>query len=598
MTPGVNSVRATFTAIMFLVFLSMPLLSDDSCSKSGVAVGFSLELPEGQEELRNLLTSVSRLQEKKGSCLTSLARLDASLEADIEMFRRVLRSEGYYGASVDSRVENVGNRANLLIVVRPGTRYMIDAVSVTFRTEGEERTIEGVAAPLPKGAAARSEDVLAAEYRVLTALGDKGFPFALADERQVVIDHALKTAVVHYVIDPGPEVEFGPVVYDGAERTEESYLSRLIPWPEGGAVRRSHMDEFRSRLQGTGLFTSVSVGVKQDDVSEGSVPVAVDLEETPPRRIELGAGYSTGEGFDVEASWTHKNAWGRGENLKFSTVIGETEQTVSASLRKPHFRRFGQSSILRSRFGREDTPAYKAHLLEAFAGIERRFNDRFVGSIGLSGKATQVREDGERDEFVLAGVPLGIGFDTSNSLLDPRRGVRVHFRVQPNISLINDSFVFVTNELKASGYWQLKGLDNVVFAARTRIGATFGPANERIPLPERFFAGGGGSVRGFPYQALGTLDDDGDPIGGRSVAEVAFETRVRVSETISLVPFVDGGAVYNDTLPEFGSFRWGTGLGVRYHTSIAPVRLDVAFPLGRREGENVVAIYLSIGQSF
>lgn len=598
MTPGVNSVRATYTAIISLVLMSAPLLADDSCSKGGVTVGFSLELPEGQEDLRELLTSVSRLQEKKGSCLNSLARLDANLEADVEMFGRVLRSEGYYGASVDSRVENVGERANLLIVVRPGTRYTIDAVSTTFKNEGEDQPMDGVTAPLAKGAAARSEDILAAEYRLLTSLGDKGFPFALADERQVVVDHALKTAAVHYNIDTGPEVDFGSVAYDGAERTEESYLSRLIPWPEGGLVRKAHMDEFRSRLQGTGLFRSVSVTVKQDDVSDGTVPVAVELKETPPRRIELGAGYSTGEGFDVEASWTNKNAWGRGENLKFSTIIGETEQTVSASLRKPHFRRFGQSSILRSRFGREDTPAYNAHLFEAFAGIERRFNNKLVGSIGLTGKATQVREDGERDEFVLLGVPLGIGFDTSNSLLDPRRGVRVHFRVQPNVSLINDSFIFVTNELKASGYWQFKGLDNVVFAARTRIGATLGPTNERIPLPERFFAGGGGSVRGFPYQALGALDDDGDPIGGRSVAEVAFETRLRVSETISLVPFVDGGAVYDDTFPEFGSFRWGTGLGVRYHTSIAPVRLDVAFPLGRREGESAVAIYLSIGQSF
>ncbi len=598
MTPGVNSVRTTYAAILSLALMSAPLYADDGCSKGGVVVGFSLELPEGQEDLRDLLTSVSLLQEKKGNCLSSLARLDANLEADVEMFKRVLRSEGYYSASVDSRAENVGDRANLRIVVRPGARYKVSAVSVTFTNEGEEQPVSGVSAPLPEGAAARSEDILAAEYRVLTALGDQGFPFAMADERQVVIDHALKTAAVHYNIDTGPEVNFGTVAYEGADRTEESYLSRLIPWPEGGPVRKSHMDEFRSRLQGTGLFRSVSVAVQEKDAKGGTVPVAVALEETPPRRIELGAGYSTGEGFDLEASWTNKNAWGRGENLKFSTVIGETEQTVSASLRKPHFRRFGQSSVLRSRFGRESTPAYKAHLLETFAGIERRFNDRFIGSLGLSGKATQVREDGERDEFVLLGVPLGIGFDTSNSLLDPKRGVRLHFRVQPNLSLINDSFVFVTNELKAAGYWHFDELDNVVFAARTRIGATFGPANERIPLPERFFAGGGGSVRGFPYQALGPLDDDGDPLGGRSVAEVAFETRLRVSDTISLVPFIDGGAVYDDSIPEFGGFRWGTGLGVRYHTSIAPVRLDVAFPLGRREGESAVAIYLSIGQSF
>ncbi|MFC3053586.1 autotransporter assembly complex protein TamA [Kordiimonas pumila] len=556
-------------------------------------------MTEPNERLRDILMSVSVLNEKTGQCLRSIARVESNLQSDVDSFQRVLRSEGYYAASVDYKALRGDKSVDVSVAVYAGVLYKIDSVSFSFAgaEKGDTENIQ-LEAVLKKGEPASAADIVATEQVLIFGLLEQGYPFAEAGERSVTVNHATASVAVNYVLQNGPKTKLGETIYEGLDRTEASYLERLKPWQEGDLYTRSEVDEFRSRLMATGLFRLTTVTLQQPNEGTDIAPIVVNAEEAPPRRIEAGAGYSTGEGFELETSWTHRNTWGRGENLKFSMKLGESEQTLEADLRKPQFKRYGQTAIFNARTGRESTPAYKSHIFESYAGLERQIGKRWIGSLGVSGKATQVREDGEHDEYVLLGTPLGLSYDTSDVLLDPTRGIRLNLRLGPNMSLIGDRFFFLTSELKGSAYWQPDFMSSVTFAVRGRAGMTFGPDQDRIPLTERFFAGGGGSVRGYSYQGIGPQDEDGDPLGGRSVLEVGFEARVRVSTSISIVPFLDGGALYTDQIPTFNGFRWGTGLGLRYHTSIAPVRLDVAFPLDRREGDSAVAVYLSIGQSF
>ncbi len=138
-------------------------------------------------------------------------------------------------------------------------------------------------------------------------------------------------------------------------------------------------------------------------------------------------------------------------------------------------------------------------------------------------------------------------------------------------------------------------------AGRVRAGSIVGESRAEIPASKRFYAGGGGSVRGYQFKKVGPLDDENDPIGGRSVIELSAEARFRVSERIGLVPFVDGGAVF--TNPDFSTegddtIRWAAGLGGRYFTVIGPIRLDVAFPINKRDVDDDFQFYVSIGQAF
>jgi translocation and assembly module TamA len=141
----------------------------------------------------------------------------------------------------------------------------------------------------------------------------------------------------------------------------------------------------------------------------------------------------------------------------------------------------------------------------------------------------------------------------------------------------------------------------VVVAGRVRLGTIFGASLFNIAPSRRLYAGGGGSVRGYGYQQLGPKDVDGDPIGGRGLAEFALEARVRLKQfggNFGVVPFFDGGTLTSSAQPDFSHWRYAAGLGVRYYSLFGPIRIDVGVPLNRQRGDGPFAVTVSLGQAF
>ena len=127
-----------------------------------------------------------------------------------------------------------------------------------------------------------------------------------------------------------------------------------------------------------------------------------------------------------------------------------------------------------------------------------------------------------------------------------------------------------------------------------------GEATATLPANHRLYAGGAGSIRGYEFQKAGPLDANNDPLGGRSLATFGAELRWRITDTIGIVPFLDGGNVYDSTVPDFSEkFFWGAGLGFRYYTDFGPLRADIAVPLDRRKNiDDAYQFYISLDRLF
>ena len=141
----------------------------------------------------------------------------------------------------------------------------------------------------------------------------------------------------------------------------------------------------------------------------------------------------------------------------------------------------------------------------------------------------------------------------------------------------------------------------MVLAARTRLGTIQGTDLANIAPSRRFYAGGGGSVRGYGFQAVGPRDATNNPTGGRSLTEFSLEARVRtgfVGGAVSVVPFVDAGSVGTGASPSLSGLQVGVGVGLRYDTNFGPIRIDVGTPLNRRKGDSPVGVYIALGQAF
>jgi len=201
--------------------------------------------------------------------------------------------------------------------------------------------------------------------------------------------------------------------------------------------------------------------------------------------------------------------------------------------------------------------------------------------------------------FLIAALPLAAGYDGSDSLLDPTRGFRLSGRLSPELSSHGGKFAYARLQLDASAYHPVS--DRVVVAGRVRLGTIMGAQVFQIAPSRRFYSGGGGSVRGYGYQQLGPKDQDGDPIGGRGLAEFGVEARVRLKQfggNFGVVPFFDGGSLTSESLPDFKDWRFAAGLGVRYYSSFGPIRVDFGVPLNRQKGDGPFAVTVSLGQAF
>ena len=126
-----------------------------------------------------------------------------------------------------------------------------------------------------------------------------------------------------------------------------------------------------------------------------------------------------------------------------------------------------------------------------------------------------------------------------------------------------------------------------MLAGRIRLGTIVGAPRDAIAPSRRFYAGGGASVRGYGYQAIGPRDPNNDPIGGRSLAEFSIEARVKAFGNFGVVPFLDGGNIYTSRAAEIHrTCATAPGLGVRYYSNFGPIRVDVGTPLNPQPGDS------------
>jgi translocation and assembly module TamA len=201
--------------------------------------------------------------------------------------------------------------------------------------------------------------------------------------------------------------------------------------------------------------------------------------------------------------------------------------------------------------------------------------------------------------YTLFGIPAYVKLDTTDNLLSPTRGWRAELSVTPAHIFSTPSVTYVTNLLSASTYWKVDNNGRAILAGRAALGTLDGAPLASLPADQRIYVGGGGTIRPYGYQMAGPLASNNDPIGGRSSLVLNFESRVKVTDTIGVVPFVDAGSYYENSVPQINQrLFYGVGLGLRYYTPFGPLRLDLATPLYKRNADSWIQVYVSLGEAF
>ena len=553
----------------------------------------------------------------------NIAQIAVRARTDRDLLQRLLRVYGYYDADVVQTVggvepgaETAARDVTVRFDISPGTRYRFGAIALgNLEETGADypylRANFGVwpRDPLSSDAIVRGVD----DLRV--ALGETGYAFARLGEPDLLVDHRREEGDLTVPVATGGKYRFGSITSELPRFLPAWHLHEIARFRSGDLFQQSDVEDLRRAVIATGLVASVTVTPRETRAPQAGQPgeVALDVGMAPaPLRTVAGAiGYDSGDGFRLEGSWEHRNLFPPEGMLRVRGIAGTREQLGGVTFRRNNFKGRDQVLTLDLYANTVSRAAYAARTVAFSATFEKLttliFQKPWVWSAGLEILATSERE-GEvngintaRSTYFIGALPLRGAYDSSDGLLDPTRGFRAALRVSPELSVQQGGRRSTYARIQADGSVYRPFGNRVVAAARVRLGAIPGTDIANIAPSRRFFAGGGGSVRGYGYQLIGPRNSLGEPSGGRSLYEFSLEARVKTGMfggALSVVPFVDAGGVDESALPRLRDIRYGAGIGVRYNTGFGPLRLDIGTPLNPRPGDSRIAVYIALGQAF
>ncbi|QPJ65677.1 MAG: outer membrane protein assembly factor [Candidatus Nitrohelix vancouverensis] len=608
-----------FTSIRYLLLLALVWLGLCLTPLISHAADYQVSLQAIEDgklkETLELSSNLFQLQKAPPSTLTALVRRASS---DRIRLRKVLKAFGFLAGDVAVTIN--GNNLDSIDTTRMNEQapFVVELKIATgpLYSFGEIQ-IQGIenleiAAPLRSGEPALASHVVDGENQIVRELNNLGYPKARISNRELRINHQKQTLEPSFTVDTGPRVQMGDLIVKGNQNTRTEFITERKTWETGDLYNPEKLQKFRSDLLGLDIFSSARLDLEEIPATDKASdqyqsPITLGLEEKPARFFGFGADATTTEGSSVRAFWGHRNFLGGGEKFRITgrvSRIGKNDfdqinNYLESNLFVPDWLDRHQNLIMNSSLENEHFDAFDRKAFTGFAGLERKFTQALSLKGGLQGEVSNVENQDGQEDFVLMGFPVDLKYDTRDDLLDPRSGVSNQLSVAPYLTLVGSGVGFTKTRISGKAYHSLDDKGHFVLAGRAVIGGISGNTLTEIPSDKRFFAGGGGSIRGYEFQSVGPLESNGDPEGGRSLLEVGLELRMRYKD-FGIVPFIDGGNVFTSDWPDLDEdLQWGAGLGLRYYTPVGPVRLDVAFPVNRRpEVDDSIAFYISIGQTF
>jgi len=545
-----------------------------------------------------------------------------ALRADEKRLRALYRTRGYYRAEVHGAVATRPGRevADVTFTIDEGSPVIVQDVELEVtgvELSADQHTQLRAEIPLTAGDVFDEERYAQGRIGLLAWFRQRGWARVVV-EKVARVDVRDDTAAVRYSVDSGPPCVFGTVTVTGVHDVDPELVRREVAFRPGEPFRQNLLDQTRRRIDALRLFRSVRL--VEDDSRDDTVDVEIVVAETERHEIRLGLGYDTVAGIRGTAGWSDFNFFGGGRQFTVSARLSRIFRSISADLLQPHFP--SPTSRVRLLFLQEQTS------LDPFDLLETKFLPRIEWSVtprlqtyayyrisldllsNVERAVSIALPDATPDRSVVSGVGFGIDWNATDDLVNPTRGGIARFNLEPLGGLLGGDVSLVRAVWEGRLYVPL--VARFRGAGRVRIGSQSPIAGSSdIPLFERFFAGGIGSVRGYGLRRVGPLASDllggakctfldcDQPVGGRSLFELSAELRHPVTQRFDVAGFVDAGQVslasWNFPLNDL---QYGAGVGVRFRSVIGPLRVDLGFPFNRRGDDPVWQVYLAVGDTF
>lgn len=559
------------------------------------------------QDTLTLLTHESQLLSLIETPPLTGAGLQRRIEDDVAILLKALQSKAYYNASIKPVTDKSASPIRIQLVVETGPVFIFKDFEIL--PEGHTGccpacsgiSLEDIGIAI--GDIAYPAAIIEAEEDIISILEKRGYPLAKLGKREVIADLATHTISVKVPLNCGPLAYFGETEVSGCNDLLPVFFCRKIAWQSGAMYNPALVNRTLNALELSGLFSSINITHDEEVEEDGSLPMHIVVDEAKRRSIGFGLGYGTILGFGMNADWEHRNVSRRGDKLSFVANIWQIKQEGFVRYVLPDFLIPRQDLIWLAEAEHENVKAFRELSVSVSLTLEKQINDRLRISGGLMYTKLRNTHSENNGTFSLIKLPLQTFWNGADRVMDPTKGITLHFKSTPTLQTEKKIFSYLTNLLTLTTYTPLDADRRFILAGKASFGSIWG-ANKSIPSSERFYAGSDNLLRGYHYWTVSPLEKiegkSPKPIGGRSLMIFSLEARMRIRDPFGLVLFYDIGNVYSEPFPQFNHRqRQSAGFGLRYHTPVGPIRLDIAFPFNpRRHLDSSFQVYFSIGQSF
>lgn len=590
------------------------LLSTSLVSGPAGALDLVLRAPGADDDLRAALTGASLLATSVNDGQTDPQDLFAAARAEYGRLLGALYAEGHYSGTISILVD--GREAATIppldtpagidrieVVVTPGPQFAFSRTAMAPLATGTDLPPEFAA-----GEPARSGSVLAATEAGINGWRMAGHAKARVAAQDIVADHRAATLSADIRLDPGPQLRFGTLGVTGQDRMSTRRILKIAGLPTGQVYSPEDRDRAAERLRRTGVFRSVTL-TEADAIRDGAfLDITATVIEEKPRRYSFGAEIASFEGLNLTGYWLHRNLLGGAERLRVDGTVENigaknsgVDYRLGVTIDRPATLTPDTTLTFATAIGHVEDIDDQYDDFEISVGFSHVFSPELTGRIAIGYDWS--RGDDPRRPFLYRNLslPLGVTWDRRDSSVNATRGFYIDAEAKPFLGF-GTTGSGLRLQADARAYRGFGDNDGVVLAGRMQLGAVFGPQLLETPRDFLFYSGGGGTVRGQPYQSLGVdvlrCAGCSAQTGGSYFLAASAEARVRLGERLGVVAFADIGHVGVDTfLDPSDNWHAGAGLGLRYDTGFGPIRLDVAAPVGGTTGDGV-QVYVGLGQAF
>ena len=530
-------------------------------------------------------------------------RLDeVQLEQDLDKVREYYQNHGFIDVEIKEVRKDRTPKGPMIItiVIVEGPQYHVRKLTISGYEHSTEARVRAFL-KLKEGSVYSPKQLRDDAKAVADAYGSGGYVDLVITPEGTPAGPALID--VHYTIEEGTRSFVNRINIEGNTRTKDKVIRREVLVAPGDVFNTVRVDITKKRLDNLGYFAKVETYPEDTDIP-GRKDLTILVQEKRTGSLSFGGGFSTVDKLVGFAELTQGNFdlfnWpsftGGGQKFRLRLQYGTERKDFILAITEPYFldRRlslggqafFTEANYLSSQYDQRNygisIELRKPLNTYTYATLGYTLQDIDIFNVDPSSSAFIQSQKGSSVE---SKVFSSVVFDSRDSAILSRRGQRVTFSPMIAGGFLGGDTQIYGFDLEGSQYFHLP--KDTILLINGEIGTVsqWGASNE-VPIYERLFLGGSNNLRGFPFREVGPQDENGEPVGGQTMARTTIEWTFPIIEKARGALFYDMGFVNSEAWSfGFNHMASDIGIGLRLDLPIGPLRLDYGYPV-MRDGYN------------